>query len=181
MDWLGTLFLYLHVGGVIVAFGPTIAFPFLAARAAKEPMHGNFVLRATEHLTERVVEPGAVFVFLVGVALIVTRGWNPLEELWLGAAIVLFLVTFGFANLVQVPLLRRMIALTSAPPIAPGGPDETAQASTLSGPGTPAVAGAAPAGPPPEFLALSRKAALGGQFMTLMLFVILALMVFKPA
>jgi hypothetical protein len=44
MDWLGTLFLYLHIAGGIVAFGPTIAFPFIAARAAQEPMHGNFVL-----------------------------------------------------------------------------------------------------------------------------------------
>lgn len=39
-NWLGTLFLYLHVGGVIVAFGPTIAFQLIGARASQEPMHG---------------------------------------------------------------------------------------------------------------------------------------------
>ena len=112
MSWLSTLFLYLHVGGVIVAFGPTIAFPFIAARAAKEPMHGNFALRASEGITEKVVEPGAVFVFLMGVGLIVTKGYNPLVQLWVGVSIVLFLITLGFANLVQLRTVMRMVALT---------------------------------------------------------------------
>jgi uncharacterized membrane protein len=156
MDWLGTLFLYLHIAGVIIAFGPTIAFPFLAARAAQEPMHGNFVLRATEFLTERVVEPVAAFVFLTGVGLIITRGYNPLTQLWLALAIVLFVITFTFANLVQVRTVRKMVALTNQPP----------------------PAGAA--GPPPEFVALSARAERGGQFMGVMLFTILALMVVKP-
>ncbi|MCV0403504.1 MAG: DUF2269 family protein [Chloroflexi bacterium] len=166
MDWLATLFLYLHIGGAIVAFGPTIAFPFLAARAAKEPQHGNFVLRATEGITEKVVEPMSAFMFLMGVGLIVTRGYNPLETLWVGLAIVLFLITFAFANLVQLPTVRKMVAMTSQPP--------PAAEAAAAGPG------ANPGGPPPEFLALGTKAARGGQFMTLMLFVILALMVVKP-
>jgi hypothetical protein len=50
----------------------------------------------------------------------------------------------------------------------------------LAGPGTPAAPGAAPSGPPPEFFELSKKAALGGQFMLAMVFVLVALMVFKP-
>jgi len=53
MEWPGTLLLFLHISGVIVAFGPTIAFPFLAARAAKEPIHGSFVLRASEFISSR--------------------------------------------------------------------------------------------------------------------------------
>jgi hypothetical protein len=156
LDWLGTLFLYLHVGGVIVAFGPTIAFPFIAARAAKEPMHGNFALRVSEFITEKVVEPGAVFVFVMGVGLIITKGYNPLVQLWVGVAIVLFLITLGFANLVQLRTIREMIALTNQPP----------------------PAGAT--GPPPEFVALSSRAARGGQFMAVMLFTMLALMIVKP-
>lgn len=158
MNWLGTLFLYLHVGGVIVAFGPTIAFPFIAARAAKEPQHGNFALRTSVWITEKVVEPGSAFVFLMGVGLIVTRGYNPLETLWVGVSIVLFLITFAFANLVQLPTIRKMVAMTSQPP-----PPE-----------------AAASGPPPAFVALATKAERGGQFMTLMLFTILALMIVKP-
>lgn len=158
MDWLGTLFLYLHVGGVIVAFGPTIAFPFIAAKAAKEPQHGNFALRTSEWIAEKIVEPGSAFVFLMGVGLIVTRGYNPLTTVWLAIAIVLFLITFAFANLVQLRTIRKMVAMTSQPP-----PPE-----------------AAGSGPPPAFVALSTKAARGGLFMTVMLFTILALMIVRP-
>jgi uncharacterized membrane protein len=162
MEWLGTLFLYLHIGGSIVAFGPTIAFPIIGARAAKEPMHGNFALRVSHVLTERVVEPGAAFVFLMGVGLIVTRGYNPLTEPWLLIAIVLFLVIFVYSLLVQLPRVKRMIALTSEPPPAPGE-------------GSPAAGG-----PPPEFAELASKSARAGMLSTLGLFTILALMVFKP-
>ncbi len=179
MEWLGTLFLYLHIAGVIIAFGPTIAFPFFAARAANEPMHGNFVLRASEFISSRVVEPGAAFVFVMGVGLIITRGYNPLEDLWVGLAIVLFLITFVYANLVQGPTVKRMIALTSPPPIVADAPVPSDQPA-MSGPGTPAVSSAGPAGPPPEFLALAAKAERGGKFMVVMIFVILALRVAKP-
>ena len=157
MPWLGTLFLYLHIGGAIVAFGPTIAFPIIGARAAKEPMHGNFALRVTEFLTERVVEPGAIFVFLMGVGLIITRGYNLVEDLWVTVAIVLFIITLSFSYFVQLRTVREMIAMTSQPP----PPD-------------------APPGPPPGFPQLSTRAARGGAFMTLLLFTILALMVVKP-
>jgi hypothetical protein len=160
METPGTIFLYLHIGGAIVAFGPTIALPFIGAKAANEPMHGNFALRVTDFLVARVVEPGAGFVFLMGVGLIWTREWNPFTTLWLGLAIILFLITLGFSLFVQTPVVKRMIALTSGPP--------------------PAHAEGEPAGPPPEFVALSKRAAMGGQFMLLMLFSILFLMVFKP-
>jgi Predicted integral membrane protein (DUF2269) len=156
MEWLGTLFLYLHIGGSIVAFGPTIAFPLIGARAAKEPMHGNFALRVNYLLVERVVEPGAAFVFLMGIGLIITRGWNPFTELWLLVGIVLFLVVFFYNLLVQLPRTNRMIALTSGPP--PEGAS----------------------GPPPEFVEEAGNAARGGMLSTLGLFIILALMVFKP-
>lgn len=179
MNW-GTLFLYLHVGGVIVAFGPTIAFPILAAKAAKEPMHGNFVLRATEFITERVVEPGAIWVFVMGVALIIARGYNPLTELWLALAIVLFAIVLAYSFLVQLPTVRRMVALTSRPPAAAVDADRPSEQPAMAGPGTPAVPGAGPAGPPPEFLALAGKAGRGGIFMTAGLFIILALMIVKP-
>jgi hypothetical protein len=161
METLASIFLYLHIGGAIAAFGPTVAFPIIAAKAAQEPMHGNFALRVSEFIASRVVEPGAVFVFLAGLGLIWTRGWNPFTTLWLALAIILFLITLGYSLFGQLPTVKRMIELTSGPPPA-------------------AVEGEAPAGPPPEFVALSKRAALGGQLTTLMLLAILFLMVFKP-
>jgi hypothetical protein len=168
VDTLGTIFLYLHIGGVIVAFGPTIAFPFIATKAANEPMHGNFALRVIETVAKRVVEPGAVFVFLMGVGLIWTRGYNPFTTLWLAIAIILFIINFAVAFVVALPTNKRMIEMTSGPP------------PTASG--APAGAGAAPAsgGPPPEFVALATRAQRAGMFQMLVLFVILFLMIVKP-
>ena len=158
---LGSIFLFLHIGGAIAAFGPTIAFPIIGAKAAAEPQHGNFALRITSFLTTRVVEPGAVFVFLMGLGLIWTRSWNPFTTLWLGLAIILFLITLGYSVFVQKPAIMRMVEMTSTPPPPP-------------------VEGYPPAGPPPEFIAASKFVARGGMFMTVMLIIILFLMVFKP-
>jgi hypothetical protein len=144
-------------------------------------MHGNFVLRGVEFISSRLVEPGAVFIFLTGVGAIVTRGWNPLEEFWLALAIVLFAITFTFANLAQAKWVKRMIELTSRPPVLAAGDPSRAGAPGLAGPGALAAAGKAPAGPPAEFFELSKKAALGGQFMLAMVFVMVGLMVFKPS
>jgi len=161
MELLASIFLFLHIGGAIFAFGPTIAFGFLGPMAGKEPMHGNFALRVIAFITERAVEPGAVFVFLMGIGLIWSRGWNPFTTLWLALAIILFLVTLGVSVFVQLPTVKKMIAMTSAPPPPP-------------------AAAQGPPGPPPGFMELQRRSALGGQFLTLMLFSILFLMVFKP-
>ena len=119
MELLGKVFLYLHIGGAIVAFGPTAVLPLLRRMAGGEPMHGNFALRVGERFVVRVVEPGAVFVFLMGLGLIWTRGWNPFTTPWLAIAIVLFLVTLGFSVFIQLPTVKRMIELTSGPPPAP--------------------------------------------------------------
>jgi hypothetical protein len=164
MQLLGSIFLFLHVGGVIVAFGPTIAFPLIGSRAAREPMHGNFALRTSEFIANHVVEPGAAFVFLMGIGLIWARGWNPFTTFWLGLAIILFLITISYNVFVGAKVVKRMIELTSGPPPA-------AAEGAPAGP---------PAGPPPEFVALARRSAMGGMMSLLLLASILFLMVFKP-
>ena len=161
VDLLASIFLFLHIGGAIAAFGPTSAFGFIGPMAGQEPMHGNFALRLIAHITERAVEPGAVFVFLMGIGLIWTRGWNPFTTFWLALAIILFLVTLGTSVFIQLPTVKKMIALTSAPPAPPAERQ-------------------GPPGPPPGFVELQRRSAIGGQFMALMLLVIVFLMVFKP-
>ena len=93
----------------------------------------------------------------MGVGLIITRGYNLIEDLWVTVAIVLFLITLSFSYFVQLKTVRAMVAMTNQPP----PPD-------------------APPGPPPGFVDLSSRAARGGAFMTLLLFTILFLMVFKP-
>ena len=56
--------------GAILAFGPTFAFSFMGAMAAKEPQHANFSARQTAPISKRLVYPLAIFQGITGVLLI---------------------------------------------------------------------------------------------------------------
>jgi uncharacterized membrane protein len=156
------LFLYLHILGAIIAFGPGLVFPILGSMGGSEPMHGNFALRVGEAIEMKIVIPVAASMPVTGVLMIVT-GNIGLAHFWLIAGIVLYVIAYTFAVTIQRNTVHHMIEMTShAPAPAAAGP------------------GAAPAGPPPEFLALVRRSQLGGIFLNVMVLVIVLLMVFRP-
>lgn len=158
------LFLFLHVMGAIVVFGPTFIFPLIASQAQKSPQNGPFAAALAELIERRIVLPGAVVQGITGVALILIAGRDLLSPAnrWLVAGIVLYLIAIGFAALVQARNAERMVHLTS------GGPP----------PGPPPAG--APAGPPPEIAALGKKLAQGGMLLTVLIVLIVVLMVVKP-
>jgi uncharacterized membrane protein len=150
------IFLFLHVMGAIVAFGPTYAFPISGAMAAKEPQHANFVARLNERITQQRILPLAVFQGITGLGLIFLSGMNPFTQLWLGLGIVLWAIALGYGLFVQGPNGKRIVELTSTPP-PPGA-----------------------SGPPPELMAAVKRAQQGGMFLGLLIVVIVILMVTKP-
>jgi uncharacterized membrane protein len=165
------LFLFLHVMGAIITFGPTFIFPILASRARKNPQHAHFVAETTEFISSRVVFPGVILQGITGVALILLSGRNLTDpsNRWLIAAIVLYVIAIAYSVLVQTPAAARMVQLTAGgPPPAGAG-------------GAPAGAGGGPAGPPPELVATGRKLARGGMILSALVVVIVILMVVKPA
>lgn len=111
-------FLFLHILGAIVAFGPTFAFPLIGGLGAKEPMHGNFALRVSERIERGLVLPLAVVQGITGLGLVITGGIDLTTAHWLDVAIVLYLSALGFAYFVQTRRLERFIHLTSTPPAA---------------------------------------------------------------
>jgi uncharacterized membrane protein len=157
------LFLFLHVMGAIVVFGPSFAFPFIAAQVQKTPQHGNFAAVVMEIIERRLILPGAVVQGITGIALIIIAGRDLTQPAnrWLVAAIVLYLIAIGFASMVQAKNAEKMVELTSHMP--PGPPPA-----------------GAPAGPPPEIAATGKKLAQGGQLLSLLVFLIVLLMVVKP-
>jgi uncharacterized membrane protein len=173
------LFLFAHVLGAIIAFGPTFSFPIIGRLGAQERQHGNFATRLSLALSRVQVVPFAILQGFTGVALIVTGNIDVLAKPWLLVSIVLYLVTLGYGILVQTPTVKRVIAMTSGGPPSGAGP----------GPGSapaPGAAGAAPAGPPPggpppELVKLVRRIQLGGLFMMALVVSIVFLMVTKPA
>ncbi len=157
MDWFPWL-LFLHVLGAIVAFGPTFTFPIIGAMGGAEPQHANFATRLSHTLGSRLVYPIGITLPITGAGMILSRNIDlaaPASR-WLGLAIVLYIIAFGYSFFVQNRLVHRVIAITSAPP-AP-----------------------AASGPPPELPALVKRIQLGGMAMTVLLIAIILLMVVKP-
>ena len=162
------LFLFLHVMGAIVTFGPSFAFPFIASQAQKSPQHGHFAAVVSEIIERRLILPGAIVQGITGVALILTAGRDltaPANR-WLIGGIVLYLIAIGYAAFVQAPAAEKMVRLTE------GGPPAGAPAG-------PPPAGA-PAGPPPEIMATGLQLQRGGQILAVLLTLIVILMVVKP-
>ena len=163
------LFMFLHIGAAIVAFGPTFALSIVGAMSGKEPQHGNFALRVAERISTLLVYPFALSLPVTGVGLIYL-GEVDWTRAWLLVAIVLYVIVAAYALIIQRSVLLRMITLTSRGP--GGGP----------APGAPVgpPPGGAPGGPPPEFLALVKRSQQGGMILAVLFVAILALMVFKP-
>ena len=150
--------LFLHVLGAIVAFGPTFIFPIIGAMGRGEREHANFATRLSLALSNRVVYPIGITLPITGAAMILVRGIDLSSRAywWLGVAIVLYIVSYGYSFFVQRNLIRRVVELTSTPP-PPG-----------------------PGGPPPELVALGRRIQRGSAAMTILILAIILLMVVKP-
>lgn len=158
---LATL-LFLHIGGAIVAFGPSFTFPIIGPMAGREPQHANFALRFQEAVANRLIIPLAIVQGVTGLALVWRLSLNLLVVNWLTVAIVLYLINLAVALGLAMPNLRRFIQATSAPPPAP-------------------PPGAAPrSGPPPHIAALAQRGRQLGLIQAALLVLIVFLMVTKP-
>jgi uncharacterized membrane protein len=158
LAWLFPYLLFLHVLGAIVAFGPSFAFPIIGAMGGKEPQHGNFATRVSETISGRLVYPIGITLPITGALIILVKGIDLSSRAywWLGIAIVLYVIAYGYSFFVQRKVVERIIAITSGPP----------------------PAGAT--GPPPELPGLVKRIQRGGMVLTLLLLAIIFLMVVKP-
>jgi hypothetical protein len=171
------LFLFLHVMGAIVTFGPTFVFPLIARQAQRAPQHGHFAALVSDVIERRVVIPGAIVQGITGVGLILILGADLTSQAyrWLLAGITLYVIAILYAVLVQAPASEKMVHLTAGgPPPGPppeGAAPEGAPAGSPPGP---------PPGPPPEIAATARKLQRGGMLLSVLIVLIVILMVAKP-
>ncbi len=161
MNWV-LFWLFLHVAAAIIAFGPTFAFPFIGAAAARNPQMGHFAAELNHKLERGLVLPVALTMAVSGIGLIVASGRNLTQSPWLGAGIILYIIAVSIAAFVIIPNTGKLVEATAGGP--PGG-------------GPPA---GAPAGPPPHIAAMIKKNQVGGGILTLLLITIIFLMVVKP-
>jgi hypothetical protein len=77
--WLA-IFLFLHVMGAIVAFGPVFSFPIIGRMGGAEPQHANFATRVSDTISKERVLPLAIFQGITGVALAPDRDHAVLDR-----------------------------------------------------------------------------------------------------
>lgn len=158
---LALLFL-LHIGGAILAFGPTFTFPILGPMAGREPQHVNFALRFQMAVANRLIVPLALLQGVTGLALIWKLNINLFSTYWLLLAIALYVFLLAISLGIGLPNVRKLIAATSAPPPAPV-------------PGSPP-----PSGPPPHIAAMVTLGRRLGMIQAALIVSIVFLMVTKP-
>lgn len=158
MDWR-TLFpwlLLLHVLAAIVAIGPNFAYATIRGMGRSEPQHANFATRVSHEISARLVYPVGLIIPVTGLAMIAVMGIDLTSRAfwWLDIAIVLYAGVYLYSFFVQRHTVEQIIRLTSSP---------------------------SPGGPPPGLPALAVRAQRGGTAMLVLLVVVAALMVVKPA
>jgi uncharacterized membrane protein len=158
MAWLFPWLLLLHVLGAIVAFGPTFSYPLIGAMGGREPQHANFATRVTETVSDRVVIPVALTMPITGAAMILVGNLDLTSPAfrWLGVAIVIYVLVFGYAVLVQRPAVMHVVHLSSTPPPPGAG------------------------GPPPELQVAVKRVQRNGMLLAIGIVAIVFLMVVKP-
>jgi uncharacterized membrane protein len=162
VDWVLAILLFLHVGGAVLAFGPTFTFPIIGGMGGREPQHVNFALRVQNRIATVLIVPLALFQGVTGLLLVLKTGFNLFAINWLLVGVALYVVALAIALGISLPAVRELIQLTSAPPPPPP-------------PGTPA-----PTGPPPHIAALVKRARQAGMVNAVLILVIIFLMVTKP-
>jgi len=149
MDWYPWL-KTLHVFFAIVAVGLNISYAVWQARAAREPEHMGYALRGIKFLDDRIANPAYGGLLVLGILLVLLGPWE-FTQLWVLAAIILYLVMGAVAFLFYSPTLTKLIASYEA-----GGVATT------------------------EFAALSSRSRLVGILLALLVLAIIVLMVVKP-
>lgn len=146
---------FIHVLAVVLAFGPTYAYPVFAAVAQRvDPRSVPAILRGILKTDQIFVNPGMIVVLLAG---IYTQAEASIEmsESWLSVGYLAILLLLGMSHAFFRPTTKR--ALEVAERDLEAGPD-------LS----------------PEFEAIAKRLSLGGQVSSVIVVVAIFFMVVKP-
>ena len=106
MSSLFFVFLTLHLIAVVVAYGSTVALPFL--RTAR-PEALTQLDRVERLVTEKLALPAALSMPFSGAAMVVVAGINPTTQFWLWASIVLYVGTLIYLVIRQWPGVKRLV------------------------------------------------------------------------
>ena len=143
---------YIHVLLAIVAVGFNVAYGLIIGRARKTGVAElAFALKTVKVMDDYVANPCYILLLVTGVAMVHVAGY-PWKLLWINMSMALLVVLAALGFGLYTPTLRQQIAALER-----GGPDD------------------------PEFVKLGKRGAMLGGIMGGIVFVIIGLMVYKPA
>jgi uncharacterized membrane protein len=143
--------LYVHILAAIVAVGLNISYAVWIIRARMDPAHTAFALKGIKFLDDRIANPAYGVLLLTGILLVFLAGYS-LTTLWIDIALVLFVLLVVVAVVFYTPALREQIKLVES--------GDTSSAALTR---------------------LAQRGQVAGQALGVIVLVILAIMVFKPA
>jgi hypothetical protein len=143
-----------HILSMFIGFGPIFAFPFIGILAEREPMYGNVLIRLNHMIGKGLAIPMGLVGGVFGVLLWFNLGLDLTKNVWLGVAILLYVLAVLGAIFHQTPTASKMIKLTAPDNITPEGIAEAQR--------------------------LAKRLKLVGTVMTLMLVAVIVLMAWKP-
>lgn len=141
---------FIHIAAAITAVGANITYSVWNVRAQKDAAHLGFALKGVQFLDNRIANPAYGLVLVTGLLMVFVGRWS-ITSLWIVAALVLYVAVAVVGVAVYSPVLKSQIRLADA-------------GDTSS----------------PEFVAASRRSAMVGPILGLVVAVILVMMVFKP-
>ena len=148
------LVLVLHILAVIIGFGGMFIAGFYGTEAGKRAgPEGLAIAETTLAVTGRIPTAGVVAAPILGILLIFMSddAWK-FSQAWISLSFLLYIVLMGLATGIQVPTIRRMVAMRQGA--------QGAQSGAMQ--------------------AMAKKAATVGAIVNLLWVAILFLMVFKP-
>lgn len=107
-----------HILAVVVALGANFTYAFWLARAGRDRERLVFVLESIGRLDRRVANPAYIVVLLAGAGVVVTGPFR-FETLWVGAAIVLYVLVAILGIAAFAPARRKQLALAATDPASP--------------------------------------------------------------
>ena len=123
---------FLHVLAAISAVGSNLTFFYWLHIARGDADHRSYVLRRLKGMDARLGNPPYLALPVLGVLLVLTSGIR-FFDLWVWAAITLFIVTMVFAGMFFAPALGELTSLSEAKDTPPESLDRAARRTMLTG------------------------------------------------
>jgi len=107
-----------HILSAIVAVGANLTYAFWLRRAGRDRDRLVYTISGIKALDKRVANPAFFLLLITGVLMVLTGAFR-FSQLWLSAALAIYIVVALVGMFVYGPVVRRQLAAAEADPTSP--------------------------------------------------------------